>query len=305
MVLFAIKCGDYVDLLDKKSNLSGAFIGGVILAAVTSLPELFTSFTALYIGQTDLITGNIIGSNLFNLGVLGIMTAISTKHFLAAKVSTSHRVVCIGTLFSYAAIAFYFIVKSSIPWLSWIPTIVMVVVYIFGIRKLSAAEESGDDEEDNSKLTLFQVSVRFVICAVCLVIASILITRLTDQISERLQLGKTFAGALLLGVVTSLPELSSSVMLLKRRNFNAMAGNMIGSNIFNCVILALCDVLTFTNPIYTVSVQSVVLLCCVIASSIAAILLLTAQKRKANLNLTRFVGILPVVSYLVFLMFGR
>ena len=52
LVYFSMKCADYVDLLDKKTNMSGAFIGGVILAAITSLPELVTSITAITVVDT-------------------------------------------------------------------------------------------------------------------------------------------------------------------------------------------------------------------------------------------------------------
>ena len=69
VVFLSVRLSYYVDCLDKKTNLSGAFIGGVMLAAVTSLPELFTSLTAvLALDQPDLVQGNVLGSNIFNIG---------------------------------------------------------------------------------------------------------------------------------------------------------------------------------------------------------------------------------------------
>ena len=66
-VFLSVKLSYYVDCLDQKTNLSGAFIGGVLLAAVTSLPELFTSLTAvLALDQPNLVQGNVLGSNVFN-----------------------------------------------------------------------------------------------------------------------------------------------------------------------------------------------------------------------------------------------
>ncbi len=67
---FSIKLSYYVDELDKKTNLSGAFIGGVMLAAVTSLPELFTSISStLFLNEVQLVSGNVLGSNIFNLTI--------------------------------------------------------------------------------------------------------------------------------------------------------------------------------------------------------------------------------------------
>lgn len=60
VVYTSIKLSDYVDLLDKKTNLSGALLGGILLAAVTSLPEFFTSLTStVFIGENALVIGNI------------------------------------------------------------------------------------------------------------------------------------------------------------------------------------------------------------------------------------------------------
>ena len=68
VVLLSIKASRYIDLIDQKSSLSGAFLGGVLLSAVTSLPELFTSISAtLLLEKPSLCLGNILGSNIFNL----------------------------------------------------------------------------------------------------------------------------------------------------------------------------------------------------------------------------------------------
>lgn len=63
VVLISVKLSEYVDLLDRTTDISGAFIGGVMLAAVTSLPELFTSIAAtLFVNQPDLVIGNVLGA---------------------------------------------------------------------------------------------------------------------------------------------------------------------------------------------------------------------------------------------------
>ena len=93
IVFLSVKLSEYVDLLDKSTKVSGAFIGGVLLAAVTSLPELFTSLSAvLFIGENNLVTGNILGSNLFNLAALGACCAIMFRGFHKAKVGKHHVV---------------------------------------------------------------------------------------------------------------------------------------------------------------------------------------------------------------------
>ena len=68
VVFLSIFLSIFVDLLDKKTNVSGAFLGSILLAATTSLPELFTSLTAsLLVNNNALVYGDILGSNLFNV----------------------------------------------------------------------------------------------------------------------------------------------------------------------------------------------------------------------------------------------
>ena len=77
VVWFSVKASDYVDLLDKKTNLSGAFIGGILLSAVTSLPELFTSISStVFLDAPSLCIGNILGSDLFNVAALSVVILI-------------------------------------------------------------------------------------------------------------------------------------------------------------------------------------------------------------------------------------
>ena len=76
VVFFSIKLSNYVDLLDKKTNVSGAFLGGILLAAITSLPELFTSLTAVVLPpnhDNHLVLGNILGSDIFNVCLFAII----------------------------------------------------------------------------------------------------------------------------------------------------------------------------------------------------------------------------------------
>ena len=91
VVFSSIKLSDYVDLLDKKTNLSGALLGGILLAAVTSLPELFTSISStLFIGKNSYVVGNILGSNIFNLCLFFIPYAFFFTKLAISKVGKSH-----------------------------------------------------------------------------------------------------------------------------------------------------------------------------------------------------------------------
>ncbi len=272
VVLVSIKISNYVDLLDKKTTLSGGFIGGVFLAAVTSLPEVFTSISALFIlpgaESSSMVIGNILGSDLFNSFVLGLTFMFTFHHLKKAKIGKSHVTTTITLIIFYALIAY-----STLAPASWqlviggsngagvnIISILLLVIYIISVKFMAAPEEKDEKEEDTSPLTVKQIVIRFVLLSVVLVGASIGITYLTDIVAEGLNLGKTFAGALLLGVATSLPEVSATISLCRLGNMDAAVGNIIGSNTFNCMILVASDLISWKNPVYCYNTQSMLLI---------------------------------------------
>lgn len=264
VVLFSVKASDYVDLLDKKTSLSGAFIGGIMLSAVTSLPELFTSISStVLIHQPGLCLGNILGSDLFNMAMLSFFLLVFARTFREGKLSASHRVVTVFVFVCYLVMILNWLGILRIQFLSIsLSSVIIVVMYILSIRYMSAEDSEDSDEEDTSPLTVPQIAVRFVLVSIGIVVLSIAITYITDAISIRLHLGQGMAGALFLGIATSLPEASSTVALLRMKNVDIAFGNIVGSNIFNFIIMAVVDIL-YRGSVYDFSdPQTVVLMLC-------------------------------------------
>lgn len=254
VVFLSVKASVYIDLIDKKSSLSGAFLGGVLLSAVTSLPELFTSISATtLLAKPELCLGNILGSNIFNLVVLAVMFLLFIRSSQNAKISRSHNFVILFCLATYLAIAlnmfFPQVFDYHIASLST-TSLIIIVCYIFGVKYLSG--EGGEDskQEDASTLTMRGVIFRFILCSVGLVGLSIWLTYLSDEMATALGMGAGLAGALFLGVATSLPELSSTVSLFRMRNYDIAVGNIVGSCLFNMIILSIADLLWFKDTIY-------------------------------------------------------
>ena len=314
LVFFSVKCADYVDLLDKKTNMSGAFIGGVILAAVTSLPEFVTSMSSIFIAhKPELIIGNVLGSNIFNLCIFGGSVILAAKAFSKSKIGKSHLATILCTLAACALLALVFFVPAGDSSFGQIPVIqinivslLILVIYFISFRFLSG-DDSENDEEDTSPLTVKQIIVRFVLMACGLVGMSIVVTMLTDTLQEKLSLDASLAGAIFLGVATSLPELSSSIALVRRRNFNAMIGNVVSSNMFNFTIFAVADMLAFQAIYPAASAVSLETKCMLIFGVVSTLLMMGAMllqrrmKDKSNavlLVVYVVVGVLIIGSYL-------
>lgn len=252
VVFLSIKLADIVDLLDKKTKISGAFIGGVMLAAVTSLPELFTSISSiLIVKDASLVIGNILGSDIFNLTILAIYTTIFFKNFKTANIDKWHLVSLLVLLFMYGLTSYAMFAPREIqPMLGSINAISIINLVIYILLIVFQPKESIEEskEEIQSKLTLKQIILLFILLAILLIGASIGITYMTDLISNEIPwLGSTIAGAILLGVATSLPEVISTFQLFKKKNFDAGIGNMIGSCTFNFLVLSFSDLISWSN----------------------------------------------------------
>ena len=254
VVFLSVRLSYYVDCLDKKTNLSGAFIGGVMLAAVTSLPELFTSLTAvLALDQPDLVQGNVLGSNIFNLCVIGGLMLFASKRYQKSTIAKSHSTTLWYGLAMYLCVLFAIFkpIEVGIGFLKVnLMSIFILVIYLINVKFMKHDESAENEDDADIDLTVKQIMIRFILYSVALVIVSVLLTQVTDKIATALNLGATIAGAIFLGIATSLPELSASINLVRIGNFNASFGNIVGSNLFNFIILCFADVLYVKGGIY-------------------------------------------------------
>ena len=262
VVWFSILASRYIDMIDRSTKLSGAFLGGVLLSAITSLPELFTSISAtILIDSPSLCIGNILGSNLFNFGMLAVVILFYLKGFAASHLSCSHKKVMLLLFMMYCAIAlnWQFMAEDNIiignsdnPLLFVsVTSLILIALYALSVRYLASDNgECEDGECEEVKLSLRAIVVRFIAASIGIIVASIILTYITDDIAERLHLGSGLAGALFLGVATSLPEVTSTISLFRMRNFDIAFGNIAGSNVFNYFVLAIADVLYAGGSVY-------------------------------------------------------
>ena len=309
VVLCSTKLSAYVDALDKKTNLSGAFLGGVLLAAGTSLPELFTSLTAvLSLDEPQLVQGNVLGSNIFNLCIPAVLVLSFNKRYRQSRIAQSHYNTLYFGLAMYVCCALAIVSPFSVS-LGFtqvnLMTPVIIVLYVIGIRLMKNDDSVEQEEESDLDLSIRQIMVRFVLFSLALVAVSIALTQVTDQIADALQLGTTVAGAIFLGVATSLPVLSASVSLVRLNNFNASIGNVVGSNLFNFTILCFADLLYQKACIYILDGATLFasqvgnLLLFGLLSSIIMIVVLAARKSKAAVQIA---AVLILASYVASIM---
>ena len=302
VTFMSIKASEYVDMLDKTTSLSGAFLGGILLSAVTSLPELFTSISStLMLDQPGLCIGNILGSNIFNYAMLSFFILTAVAKFAKCSLSKIHFVVAVSVVFMGGLILCnkYGFLAFNIGNVS-VTSVLIILLYVatvYVMYKMGGTSES-DDDGDPVTLSRKQILIRFTFVSIGIVVFSIILTYITDELSVRLNLGKTIAGALFLGVATSLPETASTFTLFKLKNYDVAVGNIVGSCLFNFTILSVADFFYRGGGIYTIAETSTMNL--IIFASVASVLagIMLKLRNKATAIICP-VGI--IASYIAFL----
>ncbi len=303
VIYLSNKASEYVDLLDKTTSLSGAFIGGILLSAVTSLPELFTSISStVFLDKPGLCIGNILGSNLFNVAILSLFILVMCKAFKQAKLSKSHTYISILVLIIYIVVLLNKVNVLNFELITIsITSIIIALLYFLGVKNMSSENGENtvaDDSQKVTNLTLKQIVTRFILVSIGIIVLSVIITYITDEIAGRLGFGSGLAGAIFLGIATSLPEVSSTIALFRMRNYDIAVGNIIGSNLFNFLILSIADLLYFGNGIYDFSDPKTVNL--TIFGLVAAVLFTIFLKlREKGIKILYPVGV--IACYLLFL----
>jgi cation:H+ antiporter len=251
----------YGDIIAYKTGLGGVWIGLVLIALVTSLPELFNGVSAVVIvGVPDLTIGNVFGANSYNLLNLALLDLAYRKGFILRYASINHRLTAwfsIGMM-AVAALAIFISLKFSIPGLGWVGwyTPVLLILYLLSVRFIFLAEqrqarklEKQVEKLEYAEMRNRNIYLHFTISAVCIVGAGIWLAMLGDELSVATGLGASFIGSLLIGFSTTLPEITVSFSALRIGAIDLAVSNMIGSNLFNITIIVIDDLLYLKGPI--------------------------------------------------------
>lgn len=250
------------DRLAEKLHIGGGWIGLVLLATVTSLPELIASSTATVIGNVDLAMGGILGSCCLNITIIVLMNSVQGGGSVLRKVSSAHvlsssfSLILIGLALVGIVLTEKFANVSHVAWISeWIWVGLIAVAYLGAIKLIYQYEQKNSEQQSSNKKKTNNTSiyVKIAMLAVVIVGASWWLTQLCDTLSTHeikmigRPLGATFVGAVFLALATSLPEISTSVTAVRLGNLDMALGNIFGSNMFNIFVIPVMKVVSFCN----------------------------------------------------------
>lgn len=256
------KLSYYGDVIADKTGLSGSWIGMILLASVTSLPELTSGISASALAESpNIAAGNVLGSCMVNLAMLVVIDFLHNRESFYRRASRSH-ILSAGfgvLLIAFAGISIL-LGSMNIQWKLGhigIQSLIIILLYAFAIRTVLAYEREKRKEFSESVadrypgLALPQALLGYALAAALVVAAGIWLPFVGTRLAETMGWSGSFVGALLIAGATTLPELAVTVSSLRIGALDMAIANLLGSNLFNTTILAADDLFYACGPIYS------------------------------------------------------
>ena len=271
IVYSGTKLSKYGDIIAEKSGLGRAWIGVVLMASVTSLPELVTGISSVtYADVPDIAVGDVLGSCVFNMFILAILDTVYRPAPISTRAHQGHVLSAAFSLLLLSMVCASIFLEENIYPIGWIGpySLMFIVIYftamrlVFSYEKRKIAEFMKEMAEElkYKDISMKTAFLRYGMNALLVIIAAIFLPKIGEGIAETTGLGQTFVGNIFIAISTSLPEVVVSLAAVKMGAVDLAIGNLFGSNIFDIFILALDDMffikgplLSFANPHHMIS----------------------------------------------------
>lgn len=223
-------------------KVSKVLIGLTIVAFGTSAPEFAVSITALAKGSTDMLLGNVIGSNITNsLLILGVAAVLCP---IAIKQNTVKKELPLCSLISTLLVVLFLdneinhLGPNTITRSDAFVIIMYFAVFVYYI--ISVSRNKIDDDEPKSNMSTFKAIIITIIGLVGIVLGSNFVVNSATDIASRVGMSERLISLTIIAFGTSLPELVTTIVSAVKKEQDILVGNIIGSNIFNiCMVLGI------------------------------------------------------------------
>ena len=300
---FLIKGADlFVDgaaSIARKFNIPSMIIGLTIVAMGTSAPEAAVSITSSLSGQNDMCVANVVGSNFFNiLVVLGVSSLISKLPVQknTIKKDTPFLLIVSGLLLVFG-------INKYISRIEGLILLIVFVYFLYSTVKMAKSATNLDSSSDNeialaesdttTQTPILKTVILSVIGILGIVIGGDMVVDSATSIATLFGMSANLVGLTIVAIGTSLPEFVTSIVAIKKGETEIAIGNVIGSNIFN--ILLVLGLATFISPITisTLALIDIIFMLCI------TILLYLFMKK--DYSLLKKHGIILVGIYIVYM----
>ncbi len=299
----------YADAIAEKTGLSASWTGLALLATVTSLPELMTGASAVTVAAApNIAVGDVLGSSVFNLFLLALVDLLRRGESIYAHASRGHIVSAAFGIALLGIVLIGLVLGDSGPALGrvgWYSPVI-IAAYALAIHAVLRYERGLTPAAlrmapRHPRLTLRQAVLRYALFAAAVVAAGVWLPFVGVHLAMEMGWSNTFVGTLLVALVTSVPEIVTTSAAVRIGALDMAIGGILGSNLFDVVIVAIDDalyaprpILADVSPAHAISATSaIVMSACVVAA-------LWMRPRRAHGTSAALVAIFLLNSWAVY-----
>lgn len=307
----------YGDAIAALTGMSRSWVGLILVATVTSLPELATGMSAVTVAKSpDIAVGDALGSCVFNLAILALMDVLYRKDAVYAVASSRHLLSAgFGViLLAAAAMLLLLSAQGNMPSLGHISagSPIIVMLYFWAMRVMYMAEQRHhvSGEAESIPISLGAALTGYVLAAAIIIGAGIWLPMIGVQLAELMGWSNSFVGTMFVAMATSVPELATTWGAMRIGAIDLAVGNLLGSNLFDVLILACDDLAYLPGPIYAdVAVTHVVsaVSACLMSGAVVVALAYRPASRVVRIGSWTSIGLLVmyVINTMVQYLHGR
>ena len=278
-----------------KLSIPKIIIGMTVVSFATSAPELIVSLNATLDGLPNFAIGNVLGSNIANIGlVLGIITIIYPISLKQRFYNTDFPLLIMST------VLFYYVIYtesqiSRFEGIILVIAIILILFYLFFYQKNDQSEFS--EELDKDKISIFKSFLYILFSGSLLWLGSETLIKSSVSVANKLEISERIISITMVAIGTSVPELAASIVASLKKQNDLSIGNLIGSNIFN--LLVVIGITSSIIPINGID-KSIINNDMLWVVLFSVIIFPLAYLGKRNI-LTRKKGIILLALYLIFI----
>ncbi len=255
------KLSYYGDMLADVMGWGKMWMGMILMAGVTSLPELVTGVSSIQlVGSPDMAVGNVIGSCAFNILIISLLDVAFPKRLpVTYEAQSGHIIAAAFGVVLLCAVGFAILQPGIMGSVGWIggESILFVFIYLFAIRAVYSYEkrpkkekvELHEEEKADIKYSKTHIISRYLFFALIVIVAALFLPYYGEVVASETGIEEGAFGTIFLAFSTSLPEIVVSIMSVRHGSVDMAVGNVLGSNVFNIFVLAINDMVYTSGPI--------------------------------------------------------
>ncbi len=299
----------YGKVIARHTGLGGGWIGLVLMATVTSLPELVTGIASVTVaGVPDIAVGNVLGACVLNLAMMVVLDALHRHASIYQVASQGHALGAAFGIVMLGVVAFGILAAPVLDLRVGhvgLITPVLLALYLVAIRTIyqyervaAAATAAATGAAPAQATTLRQAAMRYAVAAAVVVGAALWLPFVASDLAAAMGWTDSFVGTLLVAVATTLPELTVTIASVRIGALDMAIGNLVGSNLFNLALLGIDDLFYVDGPLLAAAAPAHAL--SAVSAAVMSGALVVALVARPTARLLNFVGWTSVALALIY-----